>query len=392
MRPSKPDPKEPNDLFRARLSQQIDRRHPLVRFGRPDRLARVRGALRHALPPAPGPAAAAAHAETGQPARRFREFLYATLDSWSRARRVIGKAEHLAKGAKPRFIVTSLPASAIDGQTLYERVYYARGDMENRVWTPPALQAGFFFAQACVVGCCYVSGLLSPMPSGPDEIRELAPDHQGELGALRFSRALPTPIRPACHRVKDHPRSSWKSEAVAGSHRSGRCTMGFAAAEHRPVHPRQLVGNRGNDDVERATGEQRVDPRPTMPLAALGEPDQRSRTVHQLATQIAVATLADPEQPFLTARGMLAGRQTEPGGEASTTAEEPGIADRCHHGGGDDRSDPGSLSKTPTGFVVPRLPDQAPIESGDPGLDLAQVLHLQHQELARQRWQPHVIA
>jgi hypothetical protein len=78
-------------------------------------------------------AAAAAHAETGQPARRFREFAYATLDSWSRDRRVIGKAEHLAKGANPRFIVTSLPAAAIDGRVLYERVYCARGEMENRI-------------------------------------------------------------------------------------------------------------------------------------------------------------------------------------------------------------------------------------------------------------------
>jgi hypothetical protein len=78
-------------------------------------------------------AAAAQHAETGQPARRFKEFSYATLDSWSCARRVIGKAEHLAKGTNPRFIVTSLPPSAIDGRVLYERVYCARGDMENRI-------------------------------------------------------------------------------------------------------------------------------------------------------------------------------------------------------------------------------------------------------------------
>jgi hypothetical protein len=78
-------------------------------------------------------AAAAQHAETGQPARRFKEFSYATLDSWSCARRVIGKAEHLAKGTNPRFIVTSLPPSAIDGRVLYERIYCARGDMENRI-------------------------------------------------------------------------------------------------------------------------------------------------------------------------------------------------------------------------------------------------------------------
>jgi hypothetical protein len=78
-------------------------------------------------------AVATEHAATGQPARRFKEFFYATLDSWSRARRVIGKAEHLAKGANPRFIVTSLPAAAIDGRVLYEAVYCTRGEMENRI-------------------------------------------------------------------------------------------------------------------------------------------------------------------------------------------------------------------------------------------------------------------
>src|SRR5919106_380528 len=77
--------------------------------------------------------AAAEHAETGQPARRFKEFSYATLDSWSCARRVTGKAEHLVKGPNPRFIVTSLPPSVIDGRTLYERVYCVRGEMENRI-------------------------------------------------------------------------------------------------------------------------------------------------------------------------------------------------------------------------------------------------------------------
>jgi hypothetical protein len=75
--------------------------------------------------------AAAEHAKTDQPARRFKEFSYATLDSW--ARRVIGKAEHLAKGPNPRFIVTSRSPAAIDGRTLYERVYCARGEMENRI-------------------------------------------------------------------------------------------------------------------------------------------------------------------------------------------------------------------------------------------------------------------
>jgi hypothetical protein len=67
------------------------------------------------------------------PARRFADFAWRTLDSWSRERRVVAKAEHLPKGANPRFIVTSLPADEIDGRTLYEDVYCARGQVENRI-------------------------------------------------------------------------------------------------------------------------------------------------------------------------------------------------------------------------------------------------------------------
>jgi len=68
--------------------------------------------------------------QTRQPARVFGEFAYRTLDSWSRARRVIAKAEHLDKGANPRFVVTTLDG---DPKTLYEKVYCARGEMENRI-------------------------------------------------------------------------------------------------------------------------------------------------------------------------------------------------------------------------------------------------------------------
>jgi len=71
--------------------------------------------------------------ETGEPARVFRDFEYQTLESWSRPRRVIGKAEQLPGGPNPRFIVTSLGKGEVDGQTLYEDVYCARGDMENRI-------------------------------------------------------------------------------------------------------------------------------------------------------------------------------------------------------------------------------------------------------------------
>ncbi len=71
--------------------------------------------------------------KTGKPARYFGEFDYRTRKSWSRSRRVIGKAEHLAKGRNPRYIVTSLTRGQIGPKQLYEKVYCARGDMENRI-------------------------------------------------------------------------------------------------------------------------------------------------------------------------------------------------------------------------------------------------------------------
>jgi hypothetical protein len=70
---------------------------------------------------------------SGAPARRFADFSYRTLDSWSRSRRVVAKAEHLGKGPNPRFVVTSLGAADSDARALYEDVYCARGDMENRI-------------------------------------------------------------------------------------------------------------------------------------------------------------------------------------------------------------------------------------------------------------------
>jgi hypothetical protein len=70
---------------------------------------------------------------TGGSARRFRDFRWSTLDSWSRRRRVIGKAEWTRGAANPRFIVTSLCSAEIDARSLYERIYCARGEMENRI-------------------------------------------------------------------------------------------------------------------------------------------------------------------------------------------------------------------------------------------------------------------
>jgi hypothetical protein len=71
--------------------------------------------------------------QTKVPSRVFKDFTYRTKKSWSRSRRVVGKAEHLSKGANPRFVVTSLSESQFDARTLYEKEYCARGEMENRI-------------------------------------------------------------------------------------------------------------------------------------------------------------------------------------------------------------------------------------------------------------------
>ena len=72
--------------------------------------------------------------------REFTEFEYQTVRSWSRARRVIGKAEVTAQGQNPRFLVTNLPARGFKEEEdktrfaparLYEELYCARGEMEN---------------------------------------------------------------------------------------------------------------------------------------------------------------------------------------------------------------------------------------------------------------------
>jgi hypothetical protein len=70
---------------------------------------------------------------TGKAARRFKDFTYRTLKSWSGERRVVGKAEHLPKGPNSRFVVTSLSKDEYEGRSLYEDLYCGRGEMENRI-------------------------------------------------------------------------------------------------------------------------------------------------------------------------------------------------------------------------------------------------------------------
>jgi hypothetical protein len=87
--------------------------------------------------------AARQHAETGKPARVFTEFAYqTTTGSWSRARRVVAKAEQLEGKENPRFVVTNLSSEPWPAQRLYEELYCQRGEMENRIKEQLSLFAG----------------------------------------------------------------------------------------------------------------------------------------------------------------------------------------------------------------------------------------------------------
>ena len=73
------------------------------------------------------------HTATGRAARFYKDFSYRTLKTWSRSRRVIGKAEHLARGPNPRFVVTSLSKWQVAASAIYERKFCPRGETENRI-------------------------------------------------------------------------------------------------------------------------------------------------------------------------------------------------------------------------------------------------------------------
>jgi hypothetical protein len=98
-------------------------------MARNQRLRRIMGAEMHA--------ATQQWNQTGKPARVFSEFHYRTKKTkkggWDRERRVAAKAEHIDGKENPRFVVTSLASEEWAAQALYEELYCARGDMENRI-------------------------------------------------------------------------------------------------------------------------------------------------------------------------------------------------------------------------------------------------------------------
>lgn len=99
--------------------------HYVIGLARNQRLVKIIGGQMHE--------ARLKHEQSGEPARVFTEFSYRTRKSWTRPRRVVAKAEYLEKGENPRFVVTSLSPGEWPAQPLYENLYCARGEMENRI-------------------------------------------------------------------------------------------------------------------------------------------------------------------------------------------------------------------------------------------------------------------
>jgi hypothetical protein len=145
-----------------------------------------------------GPALAEADAwyrETLRPARVFTQFTHTTTTgSWSRPRRVVAKAEHIAGKENPRYVVSSLNATEWPAQRLYEELYCARGDMENRIKEQYQLFAGRVSAETMRANQLrlYLSAMAYTLVSG---LRRLG------LKATELARAEAATIRTRLFKI-----------------------------------------------------------------------------------------------------------------------------------------------------------------------------------------------
>jgi hypothetical protein len=137
----------------------------------------------------------ALYRQTLRPARVFTEFAHTTTTgSWSRERRVVAKAEHIAGKENPRYVVTSLGAAEWPAQRLYEELYCARGDMENRIKEQYQLFAGRVSAETMRANQLrlYLSAMAYTLMSG---LRRLG------LKATELARAEAATIRTRLFKI-----------------------------------------------------------------------------------------------------------------------------------------------------------------------------------------------
>ena len=179
----------------------------------------------------------ARHVATGQPSRRFRSFRYRTRKTWGRARRVVGKAEWLAKGANPRFVVTSLPCQVAGAQHLYEDLYCARGEMENRI---KEQQLGLFADRTSSASMranqlrLYFASFAYVLMQGPAT---------AGTGRYRLGQGAmhhdPVAMAEACCTCTDH-----RAQGLAVVLRVLPPCRGLRANPGAPAHPSALASNR----------------------------------------------------------------------------------------------------------------------------------------------------
>jgi hypothetical protein len=159
---------------------------------------------------------------TGRTARCFKDFRYTRLDSWSRERRVIRQAEVTGGEANPRFVVTSLKRSEAGARQLHEKIYCARGDMENRIKecqldlfadrtstaTMQANQLRLWFASMAYVLLCGLRriGLAHAVRRG--NLRH-DPAEAVEAGRLEFGSACGGSRSPWRQPARGRTRSNW---------------------------------------------------------------------------------------------------------------------------------------------------------------------------------------
>ena len=161
---------------------------------------------------------------TGKPARRFKDFRWSTRESWSRSRRVVAKAEWTQGEANPRFIVTSLKPREVTARHLYETVYCARGDMENRIKeTQGDLFADRHHAGQPAQAVVRLDGLRADVCAAPHRARA----HPVRRGCLRHHPAQAAQARGARPRL-----------GQAGEVRHG---VGLPVAERMGARPRPIA-------------------------------------------------------------------------------------------------------------------------------------------------------
>ena len=222
--------------------------------------------------------AAAQSRRTGKPARRFKDFRWTTRTSWSRRRRVVAKAEWTKDQANPRFVVTSLTRAECKARYLYEKLYCARGDMENRIKecqldlyadrTSTATMTGKSAAPlVCLDGLCAAVCLAPHRPASYAVRQSDLRHHSSQAAQDRRPRARECPPHQGCDgvSVSGSPYLGLRCQASRRCRqRAGLARLTRAAATRnprgitprptettssRPLRPRKLLPTLASPDA-----------------------------------------------------------------------------------------------------------------------------------------------